>query len=121
MLLILEDLGGGLGVVEELVDFLHLLPLHALFALNSAQQAGWGQQLQGIPEETGHIVPSDLSTLGTICTVSAGCGIWGRTEGPFIPEGGLSSNLCQVSKSFLTDGDPFNLSADLDDLQSTQS
>lgn len=57
MLLILEDLGGGLGVVEELVDLLDLLPLHGLFALNSAQQIGWGQQLQGIPEKTGDIVP----------------------------------------------------------------
>lgn len=57
MLLILEDLGGGLGVVEELVDLLDLLPLHGLFALNSAQQTGWGQQLQGIPEKTGDIVP----------------------------------------------------------------
>lgn len=57
MLLVLEDLGGGLGVVEQLVDFLDLLPLHGLFALNSAQQTGWGQQLQGIPEETGSMVP----------------------------------------------------------------
>lgn len=56
MLLILEDLSGGLGVVEQLVDFLHLLSVHGLFALNSAQQTGWCQQLQGIPEETGDIV-----------------------------------------------------------------
>lgn len=50
VLLVLEDLGGGLGVVEELVDLLHLLPLHALLALHAAQQAGGGQQLQGVPQ-----------------------------------------------------------------------
>lgn len=56
MLLILEDLSGGLGVVEQLVDFLDLLSVHGLFALNSAQQTGWCQQLQGIPEGMGDIV-----------------------------------------------------------------
>lgn len=50
VMLILEDFGGGLGVVEQLVDFLHLLPLHGLFALNTAQQTGWRQQLYSIPE-----------------------------------------------------------------------
>lgn len=49
-MLILEDFGGGLGVVEQLVDFFYLLPLHGLFALNTAQQTGWRQQLYSIPE-----------------------------------------------------------------------
>lgn len=50
VMLVLEDFGGGLGVVEQLVDLLYLLPLHGLFPLNTAQQAGWCQQLYGVPE-----------------------------------------------------------------------
>lgn len=49
MMLVLEDFGGGLGVVKQLVDFLHLLSLHRFFALNSAQQTAWSQQLHGVP------------------------------------------------------------------------
>lgn len=47
-MLVLEDFGRGLGVVEELVDLLHLLSLHVLFTLNSAQQMSRRQQLQRI-------------------------------------------------------------------------
>ena len=50
VMLILEDFGRRLGVVEQLVDFLYLLPLHILFSLNTAQQAGWSQQLGSVPE-----------------------------------------------------------------------
>lgn len=49
-MLVLEDLGGGLGVIEQLVYFLYLLPLHVLFSLDAPQQTGWGQQLDGVPE-----------------------------------------------------------------------
>lgn len=49
-MLILEDFCRGLGVVEQLVDFLHLFPLHGLFSLNSAQQTGWRKQLNCVPE-----------------------------------------------------------------------
>lgn len=48
-MLILEDLCRGLGIIEQLVDFFHLLPLHRLLPLDSAQHAGWGQQLDGVP------------------------------------------------------------------------
>lgn len=48
VMLVLEDFGGGLGVVEQLVDFLYLLPLHRLFSLNATQQTGWCQQLHCI-------------------------------------------------------------------------
>ena len=50
VMLILKDLGGRLGVVEELIDLLHLLPLHPFLPLDAAQQAGWGQQLHGVPQ-----------------------------------------------------------------------
>lgn len=36
VMLILEDFCGGLGVVEQLVDFFYLLPLNVLFSLNTA-------------------------------------------------------------------------------------
>lgn len=36
VLLVLEDLSGGLGIVEEFVDLLHLLPLYYLLPLDSA-------------------------------------------------------------------------------------
>lgn len=49
-MLILEDFCRGLGVVEQLVDFLNLLPLHGLFSLNSAQQTGRRKQLNSVPE-----------------------------------------------------------------------
>lgn len=120
MLLILEDLGGRLGVVEQLVDFLDLLPLHRLFALDPAQQAGRCQQLQGVPGETGGEKKNTqkvLSALSAPGGVAAGPGGAPPYRGPpFIPEGGLGSNLGQVRKSFLADRDPFDLSADLDDL-----
>lgn len=51
VLLILEDFGGGLGVVEQLVAFLHLLPLHGLFSLSTGQYTGWCQQVRSIPDE----------------------------------------------------------------------
>lgn len=49
MMLILKDFCWGLGVVEQLVDFLHLLPLHRLLPLNTTQHTGWCQQLYGVP------------------------------------------------------------------------
>lgn len=49
-MLILEDFSGGLCIVEQLIDFLYLLPLHCLFSLNPAQQASWGEQLYSVPE-----------------------------------------------------------------------
>lgn len=51
VLLILEDFGRGFGVIEQLVAFLYLLPLHSLSSLNAGQYAGRCQQLQSIPEE----------------------------------------------------------------------
>ncbi|KAJ7999168.1 hypothetical protein DPEC_G00212600 [Dallia pectoralis] len=36
VLLVLEDLGGGFGIIEEFVDLLHLLPLHSFLPLDSA-------------------------------------------------------------------------------------
>ncbi len=50
VMLILKDFGRRLGVVEQLVYLLDLLPLHALFSLNSAKQTGRRQQLYGVPE-----------------------------------------------------------------------
>lgn len=50
VMLILKDFGRGLGIVKQLVDFLHLLPLHGLLSLNTTQHAGWCQQLDSIPE-----------------------------------------------------------------------
>lgn len=48
-MLVLEDFGRRFSVIEQLVNFLNLLSLHGLFSLNTAQQAGWSQQLDGVP------------------------------------------------------------------------
>lgn len=50
-MLILKDFGRGLGIVEQLIDFLNLLSLHSLFSLYTTQQTGGGQQLYSIPEK----------------------------------------------------------------------
>lgn len=49
-MLILEDFGRRLGIVEQLVDFFYLLPLHGFFTLNTAQQTGRRQELYSVPE-----------------------------------------------------------------------
>ena len=75
-MLVLEDFGGGLGVVEQLVDLLHLLPLHALFPLNTAQQAGWCQQLHSVPagKHTRYVQLLELHcTLNTSTSVTLMC------------------------------------------------
>lgn len=68
-MLILEDFGGGLSVVEQLVDFLDLLPLHVLFSLNAAQQAGWRQKLYSVPERKQQVRATQYTHTFTVCTV----------------------------------------------------
>lgn len=60
-MLILEDFGRGFGIVEQFVDFLDLLSLHSFFTLNTAQQAGWSQQLYSIPERKQEIRATQYS------------------------------------------------------------
>lgn len=123
-MLILEDLCWGLGVVEQLVDLLHLLPLHRLLPLNSAQHAGWSQQLDGVPARSSTdnvwdivlhqsllrcfpvgIKPSDWTVNRRLSPASS------------VPEGGFSSDLRQVWERLLADVDAFSLSPNLYDLK----
>lgn len=50
VVLVLEDFSRRLSVIKQLVDFLYLLPLYILFALDSSQQTGGCQQLYSIPK-----------------------------------------------------------------------
>lgn len=49
VLLVSQNLGRGLGVIEELADLFHVLLLNAVLAIDLCQQVGWGQQLHRIP------------------------------------------------------------------------
>lgn len=50
VLLVSQNLGRGLGVIEELADLFHVLLLNAVLAIDLCQQVGWGQQLHRIPQ-----------------------------------------------------------------------
>lgn len=114
-MLVLEDFGRGLGVVEELVDLLHLLSLHVLFTLNSAQQMSRRQQLQRISarkQDSIRMLGFSAEVLNLKWSL-----ISVIIQSDPLPEGGLWADLCQVGESFLTDSDALGLSSDLDDLK----
>lgn len=45
ILLVSQDLGRGLGIVEKLADLLDVLLLDAVLPIDLGKQVGWGQQL----------------------------------------------------------------------------
>lgn len=49
VLLVSQNLGRGLGIIEEFTDLFHVLLLNAVLPVDLCQQVGWGQQLHRIP------------------------------------------------------------------------
>lgn len=118
VMLVLQDFGGRLGIVEKLIDLLDLLPLHRFFSLNTTQQTGWSQQLDGVPEMTNKMLSTHPFNL--ICP-HFDVAFHSERSIISVPEGCLGADLCQVCQSFLADADPLNLSTDLDDLKAKNS
>ena len=120
MLLVLEDLCRGLGIIEELIDLLNLLPLHTFLTLNTPQKIGRGHQLHCIPgtwEVRGQYAHKAVRHA---CTHRIHTQVTCRSASD-IPEGGLVADLCQVAECFIADINSLSLSTDLDDLQEKKS
>lgn len=49
VLLVSQNLGRGLGIIEEFTDLFHMLLLNAVLPVDLGQQVGRGQQLHRIP------------------------------------------------------------------------
>lgn len=45
VLLVSQNLGRRLGIIEEFTDLFHMLLLNAVLPVDLGQQVGWGQQL----------------------------------------------------------------------------
>lgn len=72
ILLVGQDFGRGLGIVEELTDLLDVLFLDTVLPVDLSQQVGRGQQLHRVPRVTGARADVRRATGGCALTTPAG-------------------------------------------------